>query len=84
MQMGELSFDFAEGLVVGLGIEGEEKRILGAKWQEFTKGAITFTVRLCGPCFTCLTHVGPPPFPERCTHGAALPSKMCSLHDMSK
>ena len=44
LQMGELSFDFAEGLVVGLGIQGEEKRILGAKWQEFTKGAITFTV----------------------------------------
>ena len=44
MQMGELSFDFAEGLVVGLGIQGEEKRTLGAKWQEFTKGAITFTV----------------------------------------
>ncbi len=42
--MGELSFDFAEGLVVGLGIQGEEKRILGAKWAEFTKGAITFTV----------------------------------------
>lgn len=43
--MGELSFDFAEGLVVGLGIQGEEKRTLGAKWQDFTKGAITFTVR---------------------------------------
>jgi len=44
LQMGELSFDFAEGLVVGLGIEGDEKRILGAKWQEFVKNAITFTV----------------------------------------
>jgi len=42
--MGELSFDFAEGLVVGLGIEGDEKRILGAKWQEFVKNAFTFTV----------------------------------------
>ena len=43
--MGELSFDFAEGLVVGLGIEGEEKRVLAAKWQEFMRGAFTFTVR---------------------------------------
>ena len=43
--MGELSFDFAEGLVVGLGIEGEEKRVLSAKWNEFTKNAFTFTVR---------------------------------------
>ena len=60
LQMGELSFDFAEGLVVGLGIQGEEKRILCAKWQEFTKGAITFTVRLCGPCCICLTLVGHP------------------------
>ena len=45
LQMGELSFDFAEGLVVGLGIDGKEKRILAAKWQEFTKNAFTFTVR---------------------------------------
>ena len=45
VQMGELSFDFAEGLVVGLGIDGKEKRILAAKWQEFTKNAFTFTVR---------------------------------------
>ncbi|CAL5224422.1 g7105 [Coccomyxa viridis] len=49
--MGELSFDFAEGLVVGLGIQGEEKRILGAKWQEFTKGAITFTLDAPGTPF---------------------------------
>ena len=45
VQMGELSFDFAEGLVVGLGIDGKEKRTLAAKWQEFTKNAFTFTVR---------------------------------------
>ena len=45
LQMGELSFDFAEGLVVGLGIDGKEKQTLAAKWQEFTKNAFTFTVR---------------------------------------
>ena len=44
MQMGELAFDFAEGLVVGLGIKGEEKAILSAKWQQFTSNAVTFTV----------------------------------------
>lgn len=44
MQMGELAFDFAEGLVVGLGIEGEEKAVLSAKWREFTSNAVTFTV----------------------------------------
>ena len=44
MQMGELAFDFAEGLVVGLGIEGEEKAVLSTKWRDFTSNAVTFTV----------------------------------------
>ena len=44
MQMQALAFDFAEGLVVGLGIKGEEKALLLKKWTEFSSNTFTFVV----------------------------------------
>lgn len=46
MQMTDLSFDFAESLVVGLGVGAEEKAVLARKWAEFSANACTFMVRL--------------------------------------
>ena len=43
--MSELAFDFAEGLVVGLGIKGEEKALLLKKWTEFSSNSVTYMVR---------------------------------------
>lgn len=42
--MCELAFDFAEGLVVGLGIKGEEKKVLLQKWTDFSSNSVTFMV----------------------------------------
>lgn len=43
-QMSELAFDFAEGLVVNIGIKGEEKELLLKKWTEFSSNSQTFLV----------------------------------------
>lgn len=47
LQMSELAFDFAEGLVVNIGIQGEEKELLLKKWTEFSSNSQTFLVRAC-------------------------------------
>ncbi|CAL8463724.1 g3258 [Coccomyxa elongata] len=46
--MSELAFDFAEGLVVGLGIKGEEKALLLKKWTEFSSNSVTYMLDLPG------------------------------------
>ena len=43
--MTDLSFDFAEGLVVGLGVDPEQKAVLARKWAEFAANACTFMAR---------------------------------------
>lgn len=53
-QMSELAFDFAEGLVVGLGIKGEEKALLLKKWTEFSSNSVTYMVR--AKPFPCATN----------------------------
>ena len=65
-QISEMAFDFAEGLVVGLGIQPEEKGELMHKWKEFSANAITYIVR-------CRSH---PPY-TFCASGRRVAPVLC-------
>lgn len=67
--MTDLSFDFAESLVVGLGVGREEKALLARKWAEFSTNACTFMARFSSACRT-LKH--------QPSHACTV---LCKLHD---